>query len=110
MLVEEAVCAGSRKRSGPSRGDVSKREEITSARAICSWPRDAGQRGLTLLGPGSGLVSSAQRPGRPGAGHTLQTVCRPQGPEGSAVRAVSAKTSESVNNLALRMGSNLHVR
>ena len=105
VLVEDAVCAGSESEAVQAE-DVSKREEITSCRAVCSWPRDAGQRGRPSLGPGSGLVSSTQGLGEP----VQDTPCRPSagpgGPEGSAVRAVSTKTSESVNNLALCMGNN----
>ena len=106
VLVEEAVCAGSESEEVPA-GDVSRREEITSCRAVCSWPRDAGQQVWPSLGPGSGLVSSAWGLGTP----VQDTPCRPSagpsGPVGSAARrAVSTKTSESVNNLALRIGNN----
>lgn len=106
VLVEEAVCAGSESEEVPA-GDVSRREEITSCRAVCSWPRDAGQQIWPSLGPGSGRVSSAWGLGTP----VQDTPCRPSagpsGPVGSAARrAVSTKTSESVNNLALRIGNN----
>lgn len=72
VLVEEAVCAGSESEEAPA-GDVSRRKEITSCRAGCSWPRDAGQWGRPSLGPGSERVFSTQ---------AWESLCRPQRPCG----------------------------
>ena len=60
VLVEEVVCDASEREDAPG-GDVSRRREITSSRAICVWPRgDAGQQGRPLLGTSSRPVFSTR--------------------------------------------------